>query len=112
MDGIEVGGTAPIRAVSNCLDEIAIVSQLLQSTFYRGAGELQVGSNGSYSRPALALPIRAILQVHIDRHGPVGDIRVGIDGSKVAHGSFSFLAMLPRAANKAASLRNTALLMI
>lgn len=86
MDRIEVGRAAPIGPVAFLLNEIPLGSQLVQGTLHRGAGELQVGGDGAYPKPAFALGVRAVLEVHIDGHGPVGDIRVGVDGSKKAHG--------------------------
>lgn len=90
LDGIEVRGTAPVGTVSGVLDQIAFGGQLVQSAFHCGAGELQVSGNRPDPRPAFALGVRAILEIHIDGHGPVRDIRVGVDSSKETHTSSSF----------------------
>ena len=85
LDGIEVRGAAPVRTVPLLLCEISFGGQLVQGALDCGAGELQVGGDGAYPRPAFALGVGAVLEVHINGHGPVGNVRIGVDSSEVAH---------------------------
>ena len=51
-------------------------AQIIQSPLDGGAGEPQLGGDGPYPRPALALAVGMVLQVHIHRSGPV--VQVGL----------------------------------
>ena len=84
-DCIEIGCAATVGPMPRCPGKVALCLQFIQSTLHGGAGQLEPRGNCIDSRPALALAIGAILEVHIDRHGSMGDIRVGIDGSKITH---------------------------
>ena len=55
------------------------------------AGQLQIRRNGADTGPAGISGIGTILQIHVDRLCPVGQLHVGVDASKVAHGLVSSL---------------------
>ena len=71
QDPIEVGSQTPILPPAVLLGDQPLLTQLIQGPLDGGAGEMQLGGNGPNPRPALALPIRMVLQVHIDRPRPV-----------------------------------------
>ena len=59
-------------------------AQVIQGPLDSRAGETQLGGDGSYPRPALALAVGVVFQVHINSPGPV--VQVGlIDLLKVSH---------------------------
>ena len=71
-DGVQIGGTATVGSMSGNLLQVAMLLQIMKRPLHRGAGQLHVRSNGVDARPALALGIRAIPQVHINGLGSGG----------------------------------------
>ncbi len=67
-DRIEIGGVAAVFSEAMGPLQITVLLQIGEGSFYRGAGELQVGGNGLDPRPALPLGIGAVTEVHIDLH--------------------------------------------
>jgi len=49
-------------------------AQIIQGPLDGGAGEVQLGGDRPYSRPAFALTVGVIFQVHIDRSGSVAEV--------------------------------------
>lgn len=88
-DGIQIGGTAAIGSMPGDLLQVAMLHQIMKRPFHRGAGKLHVCSNGVDTRPAFAIGIGAIPQVHINCLSPRGKFGVCINGSKVTHISSS-----------------------
>ena len=88
-DGVQIGGTATVGSMPGNLFQVAMLLQIMKCPLYRGAGQLHVRSNGVDTRPALALGIGAVPQVHINCLSPRGKFGVCINGSKVTHISSS-----------------------
>ena len=88
-DGVQIGGTAAVGSMPGSLLQIPVLLQIMKCPLHGGAGQLHVGGDGVDPRPAFALCIGTIPQVHVDRPGPGGQFGIGIDGSKVTHGSSS-----------------------
>src|SRR5699024_3290194 len=65
-------------------------AQLVQCPLDGGAGEGQVPRDGPDGRPTLAVPAGSVLQIHIDRPGPVAHVRA-VDVLKIAHVSSCLL---------------------
>ena len=88
-DGVQIGGAATVGSMPGSLLQVAMLHQIMKRPLHRGAGQLHVRSNGVDTRPALALGIGAIPQVHINCLSPRGKFGVCINGSKVTHISSS-----------------------
>ena len=88
-DGVQIGCTATVGSMPGSLLQISVLLQIMKRPLHRGAGQLHVRRNGVDTRPALALGIRAIPQVHINRLSPGGQFGVCINGSEVTHCSSS-----------------------
>ena len=88
-DGVQIGGAATVGPMPGNLLQIPMLLQIMKRPLHRGAGQLHVRRNGVDTRPALALGIRAIPQVHINRLSPGGQFGVCINGSEVTHCSSS-----------------------
>ena len=83
--GVEVGGGAAVAAEACGFFQIAVLLQVVQGALYGADGQLQFPGYGFDPGPALVLLVGAVLQIHIDRLGPVGQVLIGIDALKVAH---------------------------
>ena len=71
-DGVQIGGAATVGSMPGSLLQVAMLHQIMKRPLHRGAGQLHVRSNGVDTRPALALGIGAIPQVHINCLGSGG----------------------------------------
>ena len=63
---------------------ISFTLQFRQRALNRRDGEIETGGDGFLARPAFSVGVGAILEIHIDRFRAVGQLRVGVDGSKKA----------------------------
>ena len=59
-------------------------AQIIQGPLDGGAGQPQFGGDRPYPRPALALAVSVVLQVHIHRPGPMAEVGL-IDFLEVSH---------------------------
>lgn len=85
---VAVGCTATVLPPARFRHDPAVLLELPQGPLDGGPGEVQVFSDGSHRGPAAALGVRPVLQIHIDRHVPVGQLG-GIDCVEVSHRYFS-----------------------
>lgn len=86
---IEIGGVAPIGAVSGQLGKIAVLLQICQRPLDGAAGEVHISRNRLDTGPAASRAIGPVLEVHIDGYSPGRQERVGVNAVKVAHRSTS-----------------------
>lgn len=86
---IEIGGVAPIGAVSGQLGKIAVLLQICQRPLDGAAGEVHISRNRLDTGPAASRAIGPVLEVHIDGYSPGRQERVGVNTVKVAHRSTS-----------------------
>ena len=93
-DGVQIGGTAAVGSMPGSLLQISVLLQIMKRPLHRGAGQLHVRRNGVDTRPALALGIRAIPQVHINRLSPGGQFAVCINSFEATHISSSLNAFV------------------
>lgn len=89
FERIEIGGVAPIGAVSGQLGKIAVLLQIRQCPLDGAAGEVHISRNRLDSRPAASCVVGPILEIHIDGYSPGRQERVGVNAVKVAHRSTS-----------------------
>lgn len=59
--------------------QMAGLNQIVDGAFDGAAGEVQLAGDGADSGPALAVPVGAILEVHVHRLGAVREF-LGVDG--------------------------------
>ena len=71
FERIEVGGVAPIGAVSGQLGKIAVLLQICKRPLDSAAGEIHISRNRLDTGPAASRAIGPVLEVHIDRLGPM-----------------------------------------
>lgn len=81
---IEIGCAAAVAAKACLFLQIAVLFKFAQRTLGRAAGNVQVRRNRPDPRPALAMPVRAVMQIHIDRFRSVGKSYISIDFSEKA----------------------------
>ena len=72
FERIEIGGVAPIGAIPGQLGKIAVLLQICQRPLDGAAGEVHISRNRLDPRPAASRAIGPVLEVHIDRLGPMG----------------------------------------
>ena len=94
-DGVQIGGVAAVDPMAGDLLQIAMLLQVMKCPLHGGAGQLHVGGDGVNPRPAFALGIGAIPQVHINCLSPRGQFGVCINGSEVTHCSSSPKVFMP-----------------
>ena len=63
----------------------SLLLQVRQGPLHGAAGELQVLRDPADAGPAGAVGVGAVLEVHIDCLGPVGQFLIRINASKVTH---------------------------
>lgn len=89
FERIEIGGVAPIGAVSGQLGKIAVLLQIRQRPLDGTAGEVHISRNRLDARPAASRAIGPVLEVHINGYSPGRQECVGVNAVKVAHRSTS-----------------------
>lgn len=89
FERIEVGGVAPVGAVSGQFGKIAVLLQIRQCPLDGAAGEIHVFRYRLDPRPAASRAIGPVLEVHINGYSPGRQKRVGVNAVKVAHRSTS-----------------------
>ena len=89
FERIEIGGVAPIGAVSGQLGKIAVLLQIRQRPLDGAAGEVHISRNRLDARPAASRAIGPVLEVHINGYSPGRQECVGVNAVKVAHRSTS-----------------------
>ena len=89
FERIEIGGVAPIGAVSGQLGKIAVLLQIRQCPLDGAAGEIHISRNRLDPRPAASRAVGPILEVHIDEYSSGRQKRVSVNAVKVAHRSTS-----------------------
>ena len=94
FERIEIGGVAPIGAVSGQLGKIAVLLQIRQCPLDGAAGEIHISRNRLDPRPTASRAIGPVLEVHIDGYSPGRQKMVSVDAVKVAHGFSSCLGRL------------------
>ena len=77
FERIEVGGVAPVGAVSGQLGKIAVLLQICQRPLDGAAGEVHIPCNRLDPRPAASRAVGPILEIHIDRYSPPGSHAAG-----------------------------------
>lgn len=87
--GVQIGGTAAVGSMPGGLLQISMLLQIMKRPLHRGAGQLHVRCNGVDARPAFALCVGTVPQVHINCLSPRGQFGVCINGSEVTHISSS-----------------------
>ena len=70
FERIEVGGVAPVGAVSGQLGKITVLLQIRQCPLDGTAGEIHISRNRLDPRPAASRAVGPILEIHIDRYSP------------------------------------------
>ena len=82
---IQIRRTAAAFSVSRQPSYISVFLQIVQSSFYRGAGTVELGSYGVDPWPALTLFVRPVTQIHIHCLCPDRQAVVRIYRREVAH---------------------------
>lgn len=70
FERIEIGGVAPIGAVSGQLGKIAVLLQIRQCPLDGAAGEVHISRNRLDTGPAASRAIGPVLEVHINGYSP------------------------------------------
>ena len=72
FDAIQVAGQAAVGTAAVRTLQESMTLQVCQRPLHGAAGQLQVLRNPADAGPAGAVGVRAVLEVHIDRLGPMG----------------------------------------
>ena len=75
---------AAILPISEFLPQIPCTDKIVQGAFYGAAGHPQFPGHGRDSRPAAFVPVRTVMEIHIDCHRPVRQSG-SVDGFKISH---------------------------